>query len=132
MNLKKASQTYQKVEEQSFVEPEDTHTIVLTMLKELIRSIELFEANIDLKEGDQQIKSKHFSRSLTIIYALQSSLDFEKGGEIARGLFQLYEYCRQHLLKDMKNGKIEKTNNAKLSLIEITEAWEEIGQTNAG
>ena len=44
MNLKKASQTYQKVEEQSFVEPEDTHTIVLTMLKELIRSIELFEA----------------------------------------------------------------------------------------
>ncbi|ERL46214.1 ATP synthase subunit c ATP synthase F sector subunit c F-type ATPase subunit c F-ATPase subu protein [Candidatus Micropelagos thuwalensis] len=131
MNLKKASQTYQKVEEQSFVEPEDTHTIVLTMLKELIRSIELFEANIDLKEGDQQIKSKHFSRSLTIIYALQSSLDFEKGGEIARGLFQLYEYCRQQLLKDMKNGKIEKTNNAKLSLIDITEAWEEIGQTNA-
>ena len=132
MNLKKASQTYQKVEEQSFVEPEDTHTIVLTMLKEFIRSIELFEANIDLKEGDQQIKSKHFSRSLTIIYALQSSLDFEKGGEIARGLFQLYEYCRQQLLKDMKNGKIEKTNNAKLSLIDITEAWEEIGQTNAG
>ena len=132
MNLKKASQTYQKVEEQSFVEQEDTHTIVLTMLKELIRSIELFEANIDLKEGDQQIKSKHFSRSLTIIYALQSSLDFEKGGEIARGLFQLYEYCRQQLLKDMKNGKIEKTNNAKLSLIDITEAWEEIGQTNAG
>ena len=132
MNLKKASQTYQKVEEQSFVEPEDTHTIVLTMLKELIRSIELFEANIDLKEGDQQIKSKHFSRSLTIIYALQSSLDFEKGGEIARGLFQLYEYCRQQLLKDMKNGKIEKTNNANLSLIDITVAWEEIGQTNAG
>ena len=132
MNHKKASQTYQKVEEQSFVEPEDTHTIVLTMLKELIRSIELFEANIDLKEGDQQIKSKHFSRSLTIIYALQSSLDFEKGGEIARGLFQLYEYCRQQLLKDMKNGKIEKTNNAKLSLIDITEAWEEIGQKNGG
>ena len=132
MNLKKASQTYQKIEEQSFVEPEDTHTIVLTMLRELIRSIDLFEANIDLKEGDQQIKSKHFSRALTIIYALQSSLDFEQGGAIARGLFQLYEYCRQQLLKDMKNGKIEKTNNAKLSLIEITEAWEEIGQTHAG
>ena len=78
MNLKKASQTYQKIEEQSFVEPEDTHTIVLTMLRELIRSIDLFEANIDLKEGDQQIKSKHFSRALTIIYALQSSLDFKK------------------------------------------------------
>lgn len=45
MNLKKASQTYQKIDEQSFVEPEDTHTIVLTMLKELIRSIDLFEAN---------------------------------------------------------------------------------------
>ena len=132
MSLKKASQTYQKIEEQSFVEPEDMHTIVLTMLKELIRSIDLFEANIDLKEGDQQIKSKHFSRALTIIYALQSSLDFEKGGEIARGLFQLYEYCRQQLLKDMKNGKIEKTNNAKLSLIEITEAWEEMGQIHAG
>ena len=126
MNLKKASQTYQKVEEQSFVEPEDTHTIVLTMLKELIRSIELFEANIDLKEGDQQIKSKHFSRSLTIIYALQSSLDFEKGGEISNNLFKIYEYSRQQLISDLKNGKPKGVTNAIAIIKEIADAWNQI------
>ena len=33
------------------------------------------------------------ARSLSSIYALQTSLNFEKGGKIATNLFQLYEYC---------------------------------------
>ena len=54
--------------------------------------------NIDVSKADLDLRSKHFSRALTIIYSLQSSLDFEKGGEIAENLFQTYEFARQMII----------------------------------
>ncbi len=46
-------------------------------------------------------KSKNLSKSLSIIYGLQTSLDFDKALEIANNLFQLYEYCRHEIIKDL-------------------------------
>jgi flagellar protein FliS len=66
------------------------------------------------------------SKSLTIIYALQSSLDFEKGGEIAENLFRLYEYARQQIINDSKTGEAAGTLVAMASLEDIREAWVEI------
>ena len=68
--------------------------------------MQIFETNIDIKNGgDAELKSKHFARALTIIYALQSSLDFEKGESIATNLFQLYEFARQQLIADLPKVK---------------------------
>ena len=91
----------------------------------------LFVENIDLKSGgDLNVKSKHFARSLTIIYGLQSSLDFEKGGSIADNLFQLYEFARQKLIDDLGSGKPDGTPHAITLLVEIKSAWDEIGKDN--
>ena len=76
------------------------------------------------------MKSKHFARSLTIIYALQTSLDFEKGGEIAENLFQLYEFARQKMMEDLKTGKLEGTLQAIHCLADIRDAWDEMGKQN--
>ena len=131
MNYGKITQAYQNTERQALQETEDPHFIVLTMFNELLKSMRLFADNADLKEGgDLETKSKHLARSLTIIYALQSSLDFEKGGDIANNLFQLYEYGRQQLLSDLKEGKPAGTYQAIDFLSEIRDAWEEIGKKN--
>ena len=66
------------------------------------------------------------SRALTIIYALQSSLDFEQGGEITENLFRLYEYARQQVISEAKTLKAEGTLVAISSLEDIREAWVEI------
>ena len=63
--------------------------------------------------------NKHFSKSLVIIYTLQTSLDFEKGGEIATQLFQVYEYCRQQLIKGFRSQVVEGINKAINALKEI-------------
>ena len=131
MNYGKITQAYQNTERQALQETEDPHFIVLTMFNELLKSMRLFADNADLNEGgDLETKSKHFARSLTIIYALQSSLDFAKGGDIANNLFQLYEYGRQQLLSDLKEGKPTGTYQAIDFLSEIRDAWEEIGKKN--
>ena len=106
----------------------DPHLIVLTMFDALLKSMQIFEANIDLKNGgDAELKSKHFARALTIIYALQSSLDFENGESIATNLFQLYEFARQQLIADLSKGEVEGTQKAIQALQEIRDAWETIG-----
>ena len=128
MNYNNITQAYQNAERQALEEMNDPHLIVLTMLDALLKSMRIFETNIDIKNsGDAELKSKHFARALTIIYALQSSLDFENGESIATNLFQVYEYARQQLIADLSKGKAEGTITAIEALQEIRDAWETIG-----
>ncbi|MDC3401501.1 flagellar protein FliS [Alphaproteobacteria bacterium] len=127
MNFGKVSEAYKNAERQAVAEISDPHAIILTMFDELLRTMLVFSQNADLKAGGVvELKSKNFARAITIIYALQSSLDFEKGGDIANNLFRIYEYCRQQLLADMKMGNGESTEKALEVLSEIRDAWEQI------
>ena len=127
MNNLKGPKAYRNTERQAIEELKDPHEIILTMLDALLKSMNLFVENIDIKTGNSEIKSKHFARSLTIIYSLQSSLDFEKGGDIANSLFQLYEYARQKLISDLGKGRAVDTPSAITVLDEIRDAWQMIG-----
>ena len=128
MNYNQITKAYQNAERQAIEEMNDPHMIVLTMFDALLKSMQIFEANIDLKNGgDAELKSKHFARALTIIYALQSSLDFEKGESIATNLFELYEFARLQLIADLSKGEANGTQKAMNALTEIRDAWETIG-----
>ena len=128
MNYNHITQAYQNAERQALEEMNDPHLIVLTMFDALLKSMQLFQANIDIRNGgDSEVKSKHFARALSIIYAMQSSLDFEKGESIATNLFQLYEFARQQLIADLTKGKADGTPKAIDALQEIRDAWETIG-----
>ena len=128
MNYNHITQAYQNAERQALEEMNDPHLIVLTMFDALLKSMQLFQANIDIRNGgDSEVKSKHFARALSIIYALQSSLDFEKGESIATNLFQLYEFARQQLISDLTKGEADGTPKAIDALQEIRDAWETIG-----
>ena len=127
-NKSRITSAYQNVEKQSLGEAEDPHFIVLMMFDTLLKSLALFKENAAAKQGPLlELKSESFARALTIIYALQSSLDFEKGGSISENLFQLYEFSRQQLLADMRVGEAKGVNDAIDVLIEIRDAWSQIG-----
>ena len=129
MNYSNITQAYQNAERQALEETNDPHLIVMTMLDALVKSMQIFVDNIDLKNGgNAEMKSKHFSRAISIIYGLQSSLDFEKGGDIANNLFQLYEYGRVKLIEDLANGVASDTPQAIEVIASIRDAWEEMGK----
>ena len=129
MNYSNITQAYQNAERQALEETNDPHLIIMTMLDALVKSMQIFVDNIDLKNGgNAEMKSKHFSRAISIIYALQSSLDFEKGGDIANNLFQLYEYGRVKLIEDLGKGVADSTPQAIEVIASIRDAWEEMGK----
>lgn len=67
-----------------------------------------------LEQAKEEIKARHYakkgiliSQALDIIAELDSSLNTEKGGEIAHNLHRLYMYCNSRLL--MANLKMDTT-----------------------
>ena len=71
-------------------------------------------------------KSKSISKSLSIIYGLQTCLDFDKATEIATNLFQLYEYCRHEIIKGFSQKNEEGIIRAIDIVKQIMEGWEVI------
>ncbi len=72
----------------------------------------IFEAAIKyLEQAKEKIKEKDYARrefnlkALDCIAELDSSLNMEKGGEIAKNLHALYFYCQSKLL--MANLKLD-------------------------
>ncbi len=117
---------YSNSEKKAVIEAEDSHAMVLLLFDELIKTARIFSKNISADTGDLKLRSETMSKALTIIYALQSSLDFERGGEIAENLYRLYEYTREQILIDNKSGKAAGILVAISSLEDIREAWVEI------
>ena len=126
MNYGKMLDAYSNSEKKAVIEAEDSHAMVLLLFDELIKTARIFSKNINADNGDLKLRSETMSKALTIIYALQSSLDFERGGEIAENLYRLYEYTREQILIDNKSGKAAGILVAISSLEDIREAWVEI------
>ena len=128
MSVNKMMQAYTKSDHQTIAESNDPVAIVALLFDELIRAMQDFITHSDKDTGKKEIQSRQFSRSLTIIYALQSSLNFEDGGEIATNLFKIYEYSRQQLLKDWKDHTTDGTEKAIIALDDIRDAWHQLSR----
>ena len=118
-----------------------SHEIVRTLMKELVNSMQKIVLDIQderKRKQDQYLvdrvfekknarhKSKNLSKSLFIIYGLQTSLDFDKALEIANNLFQLYEYCRHEIIRGFSQ-KIEDGILKAIDVVsQIMEGWVEI------
>ena len=71
-------------------------------------------------------KSKNMTKSLTIIYGLQTCLDFDKSPEIAGNLFQLYEFARQKVISSFTKKDADGINQAITVIREILAGWQSI------
>ena len=121
--MKNALHAYQNTEKMTLPQDADANSVLLVVMEELVKSIEMFQNNIDNKVGNNERKSRGFSKALSIIYTLQTSLDLENGGQIAGDLFRLYEFARIHIIKDMRTGLINRSADALISIKEIYNTW---------
>lgn len=104
--------------------PDDPYQIIRVILSELEQSLSVLKA---AEEGGNTYPQDHVNKSLRAIYLLQSSLDFEQGGDIATSLFELYEYCRQTVLQAFRREEGADISSAADAITGILDAWTEIG-----
>ncbi len=122
------TQQYKETDQIRTTSKSDPHSLLITCFDELLKSIVTFQKNVIPNTSNFRLKSSSFSRALTIIYTLQSSLDFEKDIGVAKSLFQIYEYTRTALISEFKLCKVEKSAYAVRALSEIKESWQKIEQ----
>jgi flagellar protein FliS len=124
MNGKNAHNTYQSVQ----VTTTDKGRLLLMMYEGAIKFLR--QAKAGLEENDIAKFCRFLSKGQAIIAELMNTLDFEKGGTIARDLDRLYDFMlfyltEANLYRDAK--RINKT----ISLIEtIYAAYKDIIEGN--
>ena len=126
MKNKFAALHYKKTEKIDVTSADDAQSILIKCYDELLKSIRSFQENIVPNTDNLRKKSNSFSKALTIIYTLQSSIDFEKDLNIAKNLFQIYEFTRMALINEFKSCNVEKSLLAASALQEIRDTWRQI------
>ena len=120
MNYALARDYYSKKQTTSLVSEATANELISLILQQLVNSLENY------RTVDNRVKAVGYkSNALVALFTLQSSLDFEKGGEIAINLYRLYEFVRLSLLEANDTGKDNIALASKL-MSEILEAWKQI------
>ena len=126
MKNKFAALQYKTTDKIDVTSENDAQSILIKCYDELLKSIQSFQDNIVPNTDNLRRKSNSFSKALTIIYTLQSSIDFEKDLNIAKNLFQIYEFTRMALINEFKTCNVQKSLLAASALKEIRDTWRDI------
>ena len=126
MNYSQSMRKYVDVDIQARAAVDNPHKIIQEVLIELIKNMKTLAYALDNEPVRSDLKSKAFSKSITAIYILQSSLDFEKGGEIASNLFNLYDYCKRGIMKGFTKQDSKLIYDAIPPIDEILDGWRQI------
>ncbi|SPF80068.1 flagellar export chaperone FliS [Pseudoprimorskyibacter insulae] len=124
MTISLARSRYRQAEAVGHPRIDDPHEVISVTLRELHRSLDVMVA---ARAKDRLPPEEHSSRALTAIYILQSSLDMERGADIAELLMQLYEFARQQVLASIRKDESALLVEARDSIADILEAWRGIG-----
>ena len=102
------------------------HKIIEEVLRDLKKNMETLAYSLDNEPVVSSIKSNSFSKSLTAIYILQSSLNFDEGKEIAENLYNIYEFCKDGIMKGFTKRDSKLVYDAIPPIDEILDGWKQI------
>jgi flagellar protein FliS len=98
--------------------------IVVLLYDAAIQSIEFARGGIEM--NDPREKGRFLGRAISIIGELNSVLDFERGGEIARSLHRLYEYMLGELVMANARNDGRHLDGPLRCLTTLREGWREV------
>ena len=121
---RKAMNAYRSVGVSSGVEYADSVQLVQMLFDGLLAA--LADAEGHMQRNAIAEKGESINRASKILIGLQSTLDFEKGGELARNLSDLYDYAMRRILKANLRNDVAAIQEVRGLLGEITSAWERL------
>ncbi|MGA2331517.1 MAG: flagellar export chaperone FliS [Syntrophales bacterium] len=107
----------------------DPKRLVLICYEEAIGNLKTAKAKYI--SHDYEEKAKALIKAQDFIFALNSALDFEKGGEVASNLRSLYNHMMLCLAEADLKRDLRAIDHTIWILVELKSAWEEILNGNS-
>lgn len=108
--------------------------LVVILYEEIVRSLRKALRAFDA--GDIESRGKELTHAVEVIGYLQSILDFEKGGDVARNLSSFYNLMRGKLLQTHIAPTQEALQMLACEFAKVGAAWQQaersLAQPNAG
>lgn len=121
----KAAKRYMAVDTGSRVEGATPHQLVRILFDELLLSMDT--AALAMRAGDRHKSLDRQTRALSMLHALETSLDFERGGEVAMSLATVYREVRRRMLNAASANDPIAMETARGFIADIAGAWNQIG-----
>jgi flagellar protein FliS len=120
-----ALKSYQTVGAHAQVAAADPYRLVQLMLANVAER--LAAARGHMERGEIARKGEQVSKAIAVVNALDSSLNFERGGEIAANLHSLYQYMVIRLVKANTDNDVGGLDEVAGLLRNIKDGWDGIG-----
>lgn len=104
------------------------HQLVLMLFSGLMDELVRAKSHIVAKRYERKVQS--INKCIDILNALTSALDYEKGGDLALSLANLYDYCVYRLYDASHKLSVEYIDEVEAILNNLCEGWEEMGKQN--
>lgn len=114
---------------QTGVTTADPKKLILMCYDEAIGSLKI--AKEKYLSGDFEDKAMAIQRAQDFIAELNRALDFERGGDIARNLHDLYNFMARHVMEGDLKRNMKAFDDVVGMLEELKSAWEEVFQGKA-
>lgn len=122
-----AVKSYQSVGAHTQVAAADPYRLVQLMLANVIERVAVARGHMERNEIAR--KGEQVSKAIAVLNALDSSLNFELGGEIAANLHSLYEYMVLRLVKANADNDLAGLDEVAALVRNIKDGWDGIAGT---
>lgn len=112
------------------IETASPEMLILMLYDGAIKNIKISLQSIGQEQPDHQTSSNCLIKAQNIITELMVSLNFEIGGDIARNLFNIYEYINYTLAQCNVNKNSENLDTILNMLGDLRETWKEVIRIN--
>jgi flagellar protein FliS len=130
MNSIARAAAYDEMATRSIVMGSSSHGLVTLLFEELDNSLKAAEFFLDNQDLANMRKS--VTKASRVLAGLQGSLDFDKGGELAVNLAELYRFCIKELIKANSNADKEVVTSVRGLISPIHRAWNDMPETYKG
>jgi flagellar protein FliS len=118
----RAIQSYGNVKVTTGVAAANNVQLIQMLFDGLLESLSTARGHI--QHNNIAEKSKAIARASRIVIGLQGALDFEKGGELAGNLNELYSYVTRRLFHVNAHNDVDVLDEIHGLMREIRDAWE--------
>jgi len=120
-----AGARYRNIENATRLEGASPHKLIAILFEELLRAVDA--TKLAMERGDMARQADRQAHALSILQALDASLDKVRGGEVAANLSKIYREGSRLIATGTREKRADLILRAREMLAEIASAWENIG-----